>query len=406
MNDPQNVEKKSVERSNTILSPVRALVIIVLSILVIEFIELVFFSALPEISTTTEMIIDLTFMAVLISPALYFFLFRPLVSCVNEHERVSGKIIRAKKEWERTFDAVSDAILLVEGKHKVARVNKAMAYRMGRTPDECIGRPCFQIMHGLDEPPPDCPHTKLLDDGKEHSAEIHEELLGGDFLVTSSPIFSENGIPCGSVHISHDITERKKVEKKLANYRQHLEESVKERTVELTDANEQLKQEINERKKAEEVLRKKETELREKTGNLEEVNTALRVMLKKKDEVKTEIEENVLSNVRELIVPYVEKLKRRNSDDKHNDYLNMLESNLNDITSSFSLRLSSSILNLTPSEIQVADLIKHGKSTKDIADALSLSPTTIEFHRRNIRKKLGISNKKSNLRTYLKSLKE
>jgi PAS domain S-box-containing protein len=163
-------------------------------------------------------------------------------------------------------------------------------------------------------------------------------------------------------------------------------------------------EDITETKQAEEVLRKREMELKTKTISLEEVNTALRVMLKKKEEVKTEIEEKVLNNIKELVTPYLEKLKKNELGVKHNAYLSIIESNLSDITSSFSYKLSSKYLNLTPTEIGVANLIRHGSSTKEIADLMHLSKKTIDFHRNNIREKLGLKNKKANLRTHLISI--
>jgi DNA-binding NarL/FixJ family response regulator len=217
----------------------------------------------------------------------------------------------------------------------------------------------------MDEPPPLCPYVKLLEDGREHAEELREERLGGDFIISVSPVFDSKKQLISSVHVAHDITERKR---------------------------------------AEEALKKRERELKTKTISLEEVNTALRVMLKKKDEVKTEVEEKVLNNVKELVVPYLEKLKKSDLGIKHNAYLNILESNLNDITSSFSYKLSSKYLNLTPTEIRVSNLIRHGNSTKEIAELMCLSKKTIEFHRNNIRQKLGLKNKKANLRTHLISI--
>lgn len=190
--------------------------------------------------------------------------------------------------------------------------------------------------------------------------------------------------------------ERKRVEMELAKYHHHLEGLVKERTAELTKANVHLRQEIIDRKQVED-------ELRTKTLSLEEVNTALRVLLKKKDEIKAELGEKVLFNVKELVVPYLEKLKNAQLGFELDAYLNILETNLNDITSSFSYKLSSKYLNLTPMEIRVASFIKLGQRTKEIAQLLNLSNRTIESHRDNIRKKLGIKNKKANLRTHLLS---
>lgn len=144
-------------------------------------------------------------------------------------------------------------------------------------------------------------------------------------------------------------------------------------------------------------------ELRLKSESLEEMNTALKVLLKKREEDKNELEEKVIYNIKEMVQPFLEKLGRTHLDKRQQTFLEILESNLDDIVSPFAKKLSTRYLNLTPSEIQIADLVKHGKTTKEIAELLSLSTRTIESHRDSIRKKLGIKNQKANLRTHLMS---
>ena len=157
-------------------------------------------------------------------------------------------------------------------------------------------------------------------------------------------------------------------------------------------------------KELEHQVNEKTMELMDKTKNLEEVNTALRVLLNKRDEDKKELEKKVLLNVGEMIEPYLNKLKKTKLDDMQRTYLGIIESNLNDIISPFVCGVSINLLNFTPTELQVANLVKQGKTTKEIASILNLSAKTIEFHRDNIRKKLGINNRKINLRTHLLSL--
>ena len=161
---------------------------------------------------------------------------------------------------------------------------------------------------------------------------------------------------------------------------------------------------ITELKKTEHALREREKELEIKTRNLEEVNTALKVLLNKRDEDKTEVEEKVLFNVKELVIPYLEKLKNTGLNATQKAFTDILETNLNDIISPFSRRMSSRYLNLTPTEIHIANLIKQGKRTKEIAALMNVSRRTIESHRENIRVKLGLKNKKANLRTHLLSI--
>jgi DNA-binding CsgD family transcriptional regulator len=151
-------------------------------------------------------------------------------------------------------------------------------------------------------------------------------------------------------------------------------------------------------------LRERELELQLQTQKLEETNTALRVLLKAREEDKRELEEKVLANVKELITPYLKDLKNAGLDTRQKAYLEIAESNLNDIISPFLHHLSSKYLNLTPREIQVATLVKEGKATKEIAEMLHLSMNAVDFHRKNIREKLGLKNKKANLRTHLLSL--
>lgn len=163
---------------------------------------------------------------------------------------------------------------------------------------------------------------------------------------------------------------------------------------------------ITERKKAEVALREREAELDLKNESLEEMNAALRVLLKKREEDKTELEEKVLLNIQRLLIPFLDKLNTSKLDEKQTSYVSILKSNLNDIISPFSRKLSSNHLKLSPAEIQISNLVKQGKATKEIAGLLNLSITTIETHRRNIRKKIGLKNRNQNLRIHLLDLQE
>ena len=161
---------------------------------------------------------------------------------------------------------------------------------------------------------------------------------------------------------------------------------------------------LTERKQLEKALLNKGVELRGKAKRLEEVNTALRVLLKEREKDKVELEEKVLSNVKDLVLPYTERIKKTSLDSNQRACIEILESNLKEIVSPFSKKLSSKYLGLTPTEIRVASLVKDGKTTKEIAEFMNLSPKTVEFHRDNIREKLEIKKSKTNLRTYLLSM--
>ena len=157
---------------------------------------------------------------------------------------------------------------------------------------------------------------------------------------------------------------------------------------------------ITKRKKAQRASKKKQRELETKSRELEEVNAALRVLLKKREEDKIDLEEKVLSTVKSTIEPYLEKLHQSKLNERQKAYLEIIQTNLNDIISPFTRNFSSIYYRLTPQEIQIADLVKQGKTNKEIASLMSLSLKTIEFHRTNIRKKLGLKTRKANLRTH------
>jgi len=161
---------------------------------------------------------------------------------------------------------------------------------------------------------------------------------------------------------------------------------------------------ITERKRSEQTLLKREEELGAKTRELEEVNTALKVLLKRREEDRKETEETISSNIRDLVLPHLSKLKKRMPGAREKSQINTIESILKGIISPFTQKLSSRMLNLTPKEIQVANLIRDGKTTKEIAEHLDVSKSAIDTHRHHIRQKLGLKNKRVNLTTYLHSL--
>ncbi len=224
-----------------------------------------------------------------------------------------------------------------------------------------------------------------------------------DVQISSTIYKNRDNRPAGNIVILRDISAQKQAEQELKKYHDHLEDRVKERTAELAITNTQLKQEVEERKRVEKALRKREVELKAQSHHLEEVNTALKVLLRQREEDKKELGENVLSNVKELIFPYIERVKKSRLNTNQQTLIDILESNLNNIISPFISKLSSKYFNFTSMEIKVANLVKEGKTNKEIADLLYLSKNTILFHRHNIRSKLKLKNKKINLRSHLLS---
>jgi DNA-binding CsgD family transcriptional regulator len=163
-------------------------------------------------------------------------------------------------------------------------------------------------------------------------------------------------------------------------------------------------EEITALKLTEEALKKSQEELFDQKQSLEETNIALKVLLKQREQDKLELEKKVLTNVKDLVLPYVEKLKNSRLKPKDKTLVEIVETHLNDVISPLLQSFANAKILLTPQEMQVAGLVKDGKTSKEIADILNISETTVNFHRKNLRVKFGLTNQRTNLRSYLLSI--
>ena len=167
-----------------------------------------------------------------------------------------------------------------------------------------------------------------------------------------------------------------------------------------------IARDITERKRFEQQLLAKERELAHQARYLEEMNITLKVLLDSREKEKKQAQETIVSKVRKIIYPYLEKMDASNLDEENRIYLSIIRSNLDEFLSPYINPLSQQYMNLTSMEMRIADLIKQGKSTKEIAGMLRVSPFAVSFHRNNIRKKCGLLNAKKNLRVYLNTIEQ
>lgn len=288
---------------------------------------------------------------------------------ITEPKQAREALLESEKRFRTIVETTPAWLWEVNRDSIYSYVSPKVKELLGYEPEEVAGKTPFDFMPRKEVKRVKLEFRDIIKSRRQFMAlenvNIHKDGRSVIMETSGVPIFDINGHLCGYRGINRDITEKKR---------------------------------------AEQGLKEREEELEIKTSSLKEVNTALKVLLKRRDEDKIELEEKVLLNVKDLVLPYLEKLKKSGLGKRERSYLDILESNLNDIISPFSRRLSPTYLNFTPSEIQVANLLKHGKTTKDIAEFLNLSCETIDFHRKNIRKKIGIKNKKANLRTYLLSI--
>jgi len=148
-----------------------------------------------------------------------------------------------------------------------------------------------------------------------------------------------------------------------------------------------------------------EHQVRQRTGQLEEMNGALKVLLGKREQDLDEIEKRLLANCETLITPLLTRLKTGSEDQHQRQLIDVIRQNLMSVLSPFSKKLADPLRRLTPAEIQISAMITQGLANKEMAQILNVSIRTITNHRDNIRKKLNLKNRKINLRSYLAALK-
>jgi PAS domain S-box-containing protein len=298
-----------------------------------------------------------------------------------------------------------NAIVFGDLEGRITYVNEAFLRLWGgHDPSEVIGLSIFTFVKSQEEV------ERILQQVFEKGnwqGEIAANAKDGRTVwiqISAHLVTDEQNRPIGLMGSLVDVTEKNRVQGELRRTLDELEQRVAQRTTALTEVNEKLRKEIEEKRLAEKNLRQKERDLKLNAMNLQEANTALKVLLEQREKDKNELQEMVLANVRSLLLPSLERLRGCRLNDRQKIYVDSLETNLQTIVSPFLHRFSNRFLNLTPVEIQVASLVKEGKSTKEIASMINVSERGVEFHRNNIRKKLGLTNAKTNLRSYLLSL--
>lgn len=311
---------------------------------------------------------------------------------------LNAKIEELKKNEEKLAGivaSVTDQMSMIDKHYNIVWTNKAAMELFG---PNLVGKKCYSVYYGYDKPCEQCMASQCFENEDIQECEIEINIADRShkcFWCTCGVAERRsNGRPKSVLKIFRDITECKQVEKQLQlSYDQAIIYA------------EELLGQIKERKKAERALRQRKATMESQSIDLKEVNSALKVLLRHKEQDKRELEEQVMENVKELVLPHLQALQNTRLDSKQTAYLGIIESNLKTIISEFAQKLSSKYLGFTSKEIQVADLIRKGKTSKEIAELLNVSVSAIEFHRNNIRTKFGLKNKKVNLRSYLLSYK-
>ena len=271
---------------------------------------------------------------------------------IAEHRQVEQALRESETRFRSIFRDVPDAMVLANTDREIVLINPALTNIFGYTLEEIQGQQTvifYESREEFEHQGRICFNLNAEENLKPYEVNYRRkngEIFPGETVGT--PIKDENDVTIFFLSVIRDISERKAAEKAL-----------------------------------------------------EETNAALRVLLRTRQDDQRKFEEKILFHVKEMVLPHLEHLKNNRLSQNHLLHLATLEANLNDIVSSFSYTLSSKFCDLTPAEIQVANLVKQGRTSKEIALLLKISPKTVELHRYNIRKKLGLNRKKGNLRSLL-----
>lgn len=200
------------------------------------------------------------------------------------------------------------------------------------------------------------------------------------------------------------LTAKWQAEKELIGQNETLDRMVKDKTADLRLAVEALESSNQKYKKMNEALQKTEEELERKGHDLSGANTALQQLARQNEIDRKELEKKVLFAVHEMVAPYLDNLQKSGLDEVQTSFLKIIRSNLDEIVAPFMKELSGRYFRLSPTEISIANLIKQGRSTMEIASHMNISKRNVEFYRDQIREKIGIKNTKANLKNVLKEM--
>jgi PAS domain S-box-containing protein len=297
---------------------------------------------------------------------------------ITDRKRAEEALRNSHRRLDEIIDFLPDATFVIDREGKIITWNKSTEMITGVSKADMIGKGNYEYaIPFYGEHRPVLIDLALLPDNVFENSHYENVYRQGDTLFaeaylpmvyggkgafmwgTASKLRDASGNIIGAIESVRDITGRKKVENELKRFAE----------------------------------------------NLEDANTALRVLMNHRDKDQKEFEEKLQVNINDLVIPYLKKLNREKMDNRNKNYVSVLENNLSDVLSPFMRDFRSSHKNLTPKEIQIVDLITKGKDTKEIADMLNASINTIATHRNNIRKKLSLRNSKINLRSHILSLK-
>lgn len=294
-----------------------------------------------------------------------------------------GKYRDINKRFFEMIDFLADGMIIIDREHRVIAWNPAMEELTGIPKEVVLGKGNYE--HGMAILGKRCPMLiDLVLDSKSESDAIYSSLkkCGEAILIEKYAKGIQGGrgghVQC-KVRLLHDHKEN------------------------VIGAVESIR-EISQQKKMESMLQKQERELKEISLKNQEINTALKVLLRNNQDNEKQFGENVFSNIHQAVLPIILQLENSGLSEMQRAQLALLKTQIENISSPFLSKLYRKVNGLSSAELQVATLIKQGKRNKEMAQILGVSINTVLSHRHHLRKKLGLTNRATNLTAYLKNV--
>ncbi len=282
----------------------------------------------------------------------------------DERKRSEIALRNSERRFRTLVETMAEGLAMMNAEGEIIYINQRLANMSGYPTEELIGRNVRDLIDSrVLAPLEGILSGEVQGEGQSYEI-VWTDRAGRQIygIISPQPFYDENECFNGAFAVVTDITKQKKAERALTN---------------------------------------REKELKLKNEHLEEINTALQTLVKIREQDKTEIEETIVSNIHQLADPLLERLKNSGLNERQKSYVAILEANLKEVITPFAKQIVTRYLELSPAEVEVANLVKHGRKTKEIASLLNISSRTVEMHRRNIRQKLGLRNRHVNLRTFL-----
>ena len=311
-----------------------------------------------------------------------------LVAELQELRQQIDTLECAEKLAKNLLETANTLVITLDNEANITSFNSYAEKLTGYTKTEVLGRNWVDIFI-----PQEAKETipEVLQKAFQNRPEVSQFengiiLKNGEERLISwcnNVVRDNDGQTNGVLSVGIDITEQKQALEKIKKISSNLESRVQERTLELEQKNEQLQQNKLE---------------------IEKKNITLRVLLDQQLATREELEGHMASRLQKLVYPYLDLLGGEVASLQAKEYIEIIAAHLDTMTSSFVKKLSNPLWHLTHREMLVADLVYQGKSTREIGRLLNISPRTAERYRNTIRKKMGLTKKKTSLYNYLNSV--